>query len=177
MRLRTYASAAMAAAVIVTAGLAPTANAADQTVSGTTIGSSLAIGVPVAATFGVNLGATSEVDTSGGTVTVTAVGAWVMRASGTDGGKLAATAAGACTDSTPVLNNSLRAFATASLGNFTAASTTGSPQTLSGSAAQVASGIGNNVVTLTYRHVPSASDQLTIACPYTMTSTVALAAS
>jgi len=93
-------------------------------------------------------------------------------------GKVVATSANTlCTGSTPVLNNALRIFSTATLGNFTAAGTTGAPLTLSGTATQIASGTGSNTVTLTYRHIPSTSDQLTAGCPYTLTDTVALAAS
>lgn len=169
----------LAAAALLAAGaLAPSdAAAADQVVSGTTVGAELALGVPVAATFGVALSPTNTVESTGGAVAVTAVGSWVMRVSGTDGGKLAATAAAACSGSTGILNNALRVFSGATLGNFTAAGTTASPVTLSGTAAQIASGTGSNTVSLTYRHVPSASDQLTAGCPYSMTSTVALAAS
>lgn len=170
-------SLTIAALVTAVAAFAPAAaQAADQTVSGTTIGSSLALGTPVAATFGTTLGPSSSVDTTGGSVAVTAVGAWVMRVSGTDGGKLKATADAACTG-TSILNNALRVFPAAALGNFTSSYATGTPLTMSGVAQQVASGTGSNTVTLTYRHIPSTSDQLTAACPYTMTSTVDLAAS
>ena len=164
---------------VAAASIFPSAASAQstQTVTGTTIGSTLALGVPVAATFGANLGPTETVDSTGGTVAVTAVGSWVMRVSGTDGGKLAAAANPLCTGSTPVLNNALRVFSGATLGNFTAAGTSASPVTLSGSAAQIASGTGSNVVTLGYRYQPSSSDQFTPACPYSLTSTVAIAAS
>ena len=177
MNLRKLLSATAVAAAAAAALSPAAALAADQVVSGTTIGSTLALGVPVAATFGTSLGPTATVDTTGGSVAVTAVGAWAMRVSGSDAGKLAKTADALCTGSTAVLNNALRAFPTATLGNFTAASTTGSPHILSGTATQIASGTGSNTVTLTYRHIPSASDQLMPGCPYSMTSTVALAAS
>jgi hypothetical protein len=169
----------VAAAAIAVGAFAPAAaSAADQSVSGTTVSASLALGVPVAATFGTNLGTSSDVDTTGGTVPLTAIGPWIMRVSGSDGGKLKATAADAlCTGATSILNNALRSFSTAALGNFTAAATTASPLTLSGTAAQIASGTGSNTVTLTYRYVPNATDQLTAGCPYTMTSTVVIAAS
>jgi hypothetical protein len=176
MQLRKFTLAA--ATALTAAALAPTgASAADQAVTGTTIGSTLALGAPVAATFGTTLGPADTVDSAGGSVAVTAVGSWVMRASGTNGGKLAATAVAACDDSTAVLNNALRVFPTAALGNFTASSTSATPQTLSGSATQVASGTGSNTITLTYRHIPSSSDQFTPACPYTLTSTVDIASS
>ncbi len=168
----TTIAAALAAAALVPAG----AQAADQTVSGTTVGSALALGVPVAATFGTNLGATSSVDTTGGSVGVTAVGNWVLRVSGSDAGKLRATAADAACTGTSVLNNALRAFPTATLGNFSSSYATGTPLTMSGSAQQIASGTGSNTVTMTYRHVPSTSDQLPTGCPYTMTSTIDIAA-
>ncbi|MBA3329180.1 MAG: hypothetical protein H0T43_12855 [Solirubrobacterales bacterium] len=168
---------ATAAAALAAAALAPAgAQAADQVVSGTTIASTLSLGVPVAATFGATIGPSAAVDSTGGSVGVTAVGAWILRVSGTDGGKLKATADALCTGSTSVLNNALRAFPTASLGNFTSSYATGTPLTMSGTAQQIASGTGSNALTLTYRHVPNASDQFTAGCPYTMTSTVALAA-
>jgi len=166
-----------AAAAAVAAALPSAASAQDQAVTGTTIGSTLALGVPVAATFGANLGPTDTVDSTGGVVAVTAVGSWVMRVSGTNGGKLAAAVGAACTGSTGVLNNALHVFSSATLGNFTAAGTSVSPVTLSATAAQVASGTGSNTVTLGYRHRPSSSDQFTPACPYSLTSTIALAAS
>ena len=168
------------AAVAITAGaFAPAgASAATQSVSGTTVAASLALGVPAAATFGTNLGTSSNADTTGGSVPLTAIGPWVMRVSGSDGGKLKSTAANPlCDNATSILNNELRSFSTASLGNFTAAATSASPLTLSGTAAQIASGTGSNTVTLTYRYIPNATDQLTAGCPYTMTSTVDVAAS
>lgn len=176
MPCRKTLAVAIAAASV---AMAPSVASAqvDQTVSGTTIGSTLALGVPVAATFGANLGPTETVDSIGGAVAVTAVGSWVMRVSGTDGGKLAATPGPLCTGSTPVLNNALQVFSSATLGNFTAAATSALPVTLSDSASEIASGTGSNVVTLGYRYRPSSSDQLTTACPYTLTSTVAIAAS
>jgi hypothetical protein len=168
---------ALAAGAAVPSG-ASAALTDSQTVTGTVIAGSLAVGTPAPALFGTSLGTDSTADTTGGVVALTVIGPWTARVSGTNAGKLAATTALApCLSSTPVLNNALTAFATATLGNFTAASTTGSPQTLSGTATPIASGIGSNVVTLTYRHNPNASDQLTAGCTYAMTSTVAIAAS
>lgn len=163
-------------AVVPSSALAATAS---QLVSGTTLSSSLALGSPANAAFGTALGPNATADSTGGTVPVTAVGAWVMRVSGTDSGKLRRTSAStACQDSSSVLTNPLSVFATGgtTTGLFFASSTTLTPQTLTGTAAQVASGTNSNTVTLNYRYSPSSSDAFVAGCDYSLTTTVDLAA-
>jgi hypothetical protein len=141
----------------------------------------LGLSVPSAATFSSNLGTTGTVDTTGGSVGVTALGSWVLRVSGSDGGRLRATGSGLCAQGTTLLANPLKMFATGS-GVNNRGYTSASPLTLSGSPQIVASGNTGLIsllinVSFTYRYTASPNDQLPAGCPYSQTTTVDLSAS
>lgn len=181
MKLRSFVLAGTAVAAL---AAAPGAGAAvtdtdSVPVTGTTIGTSLAFGAGIVpAAFGVGLDSTaSYVDaTTPGVVPIVAIGAWNLRLSGTNAGKLAQGAG--CTTGSATLNNPLQLWATAGLGNMTTSFGSSSALfTLSGSPTSIATGVGTNAVTLNYRWTPHANDQLAAGCLYTNTTTVDIAAS
>jgi hypothetical protein len=140
----------------------------------------LAIGVPTPATFGAGLGTSQPVDSTGGSVTVTALGGWQLRIRGSDGGRLRSTGTGACSRGSTLLTNPLRFWAGGS--GVSSPGSSQSPLILSGTSQVLASGsVGGLIalavpVTITYRHVPSPNDQLPAACPYSLTATIDLSA-
>ncbi|MBA3329181.1 MAG: hypothetical protein H0T43_12860 [Solirubrobacterales bacterium] len=140
----------------------------------------LSLGVPTPAVFGSPLGPSTPVESTGGSVSVTALAGWQVRVRGTDGGRLRSTGTGPCASGSTLLSNSLRVWA-----GGTGVSSPGSsanPLVLSDTAQVLASG---NVlglvalavpVTVTYRYVPSAGDQLPASCPYSLTAIIDLSA-
>lgn len=142
-------------------------------------GTALALAItagPNSAVFVLSLGTSAPVDTAGGTLGVTALGTWYVRVTGSDNGRLRRT----CAEGSSLLTNQLKLFATGAPSNF---GTSAAPLTLSaGPPAQLVAS-GNNLVsllvnvTLTYRYTPSASDQLSVGCPYSETTTIDVSSS
>jgi hypothetical protein len=136
----------------------------------------LALGDRVPATFGTALGTPGTVDSTGGTVLVTAVlGGWTLRGSGTDNGHLHRT----CTQGTTPLTSPLRLYATGGIVSNVYGATSATPMSLIASSQAVAGGSGLAAlepVVLHYKHTLAASDQLVAACPYAATTTIELSA-
>lgn len=140
----------------------------------------LAISVPTPASFSSPIGPAANVQTTGGSVSVTALGAWELRIRGSDGGRLRSTGTGVCANGSSLLTNPLRVWASGS--GVTSPGSSQNPIVLSGSPQLLASGsVGGLVavavpVTITYRHVPSPEDQLPAACPYSLTAIIDVSA-
>lgn len=138
----------------------------------------LSIGGVTPATFASGLGtgpATVDTSVGTGTVSVTAIGSWKLRVSGSDGGKLRR--ANTCTQGSLLLSNPLMFYATGAPTNF---GTSGTPLILTGSPQLAAQGSSivtvTETVTLRYRYTPSSADQLAAACAYSESTTVDVSA-
>ena len=148
--------------------------------AGSASAAGLSVGVPTAAAFTDPLGTAAPVDTTGGAVSVTALGSWQLRVRGTDGGRLRSTGAGLCANGSALLGNPLGFWASGS--GVTSPGSSQSPLTLSGTSQVMASGNVGGLIALAvtvgviYRYVPSSQDQLPAGCPYSLTATIDLSA-
>jgi hypothetical protein len=175
MKLR---SLVVASATVGALAVAPAAQAADQVVSGTTLGNSVSVTIPGVASFGTNLGASGSTSATA-LLPVVAIGGWSVsvkdkNSSGTAGHLVRDSS---CTTGSNSLTNAIKVYPTASLGNFTPAYSVGTPWTLTSTAETLGAGTGSNNVTVNWVQQSSTSDQLTAGCLYTMTADVTVTGS